>query len=112
MCLLNHPDIIQESMARFFHLDKGTIARTVKKMEDAGYIKRTVDPENRRAYRISLTEKGVRIAPEIMEIDRKWEEAVTVDLPKKERDTLLSFLQSVAGTSIRTIENLERDHAI
>lgn len=94
-------------MARYFHLDKGTIARTVKKMEDAGYIIRKVDPDNRRAFRISLTEKGHKIAPEICEIDLKWEEVVSQCLNQEERRLFLSFLHKVAETSVSAIANLE-----
>lgn len=94
-------------MARYFHLDKGTIARTVKKMEDAGYIIRKVDPDNRRAFRISLTEKGHKIAPEICAIDLKWEEVVSQCLNQEERRLFLSFLHKVAETSVSAIANLE-----
>lgn len=96
-------------MARYFHLDKGTIARTLKKMEDSGYITRIVDPENRRAFRISLTEKGYQIAPEICAIDQKWEEIVSHGLTQEERTHLHSFLHNVAETSILTIEKIEEN---
>jgi DNA-binding MarR family transcriptional regulator len=109
MCLLKHPDIMQESMARHFHLDKGTIARTVRKMEDAGYILRSVDPTNRRAFRLSLTEKGIHIAPEIMAIDRIWQETVCAGLSDSERQSFLSLLHQVTSDSLIAIEILERE---
>ena len=107
MCLLHHPNIIQETMARYFHLDKGTIARTVKKMEDAGYVYKYVDPDNRRAFRLTLTDKGYQVAPEIIAIDKNWEEAICTSLTEKEQINLHSLLRKVAESSIYTITNLE-----
>ncbi|MCA1915235.1 MarR family transcriptional regulator [Methanospirillum hungatei] len=110
MCLLKHPDITQDTMARYFHLDKGTIARTVKKMEDAEYISRRVDPDNRRAFRLSLTRKGYQMAPEIMAIDQEWEQAVSCQLTKEEKEQLQKLLRQVASSSIQTIRALEGEN--
>lgn len=110
MCLLRHPDIIQDTMARYFHLDKGTIARTVKKMEDAGYISRRVDPDNRRAFRLSLTRKGYQMAPEIMAIDKEWEQAVSSQFTDEEKEHLHVLLRQIASSSIQTIRTLEGEN--
>jgi DNA-binding MarR family transcriptional regulator len=56
-------NIMQDTLVRHYHLDKGTIARAVRKLEDAGYIRRITDPGNRRAVRLFLTEKGEGVAP-------------------------------------------------
>jgi len=55
MLLAREQDITQDRLVRHYHLDKGTIARAVKKLEDAGYIRRIIDPTNRRAVRLFLT---------------------------------------------------------
>lgn len=94
-------------MARFFHLDKGAIARTLKKMEDSGYISRIVDPDNRRAFRISLTEKAYKIAPDISAIEEQWEVRITRGLSPDEQARYLSFLHNAADNSIIAIKNLE-----
>lgn len=94
-------------MARYFHLDKGTIARTVKKMEDAGYVYKYVDPDNRRAFRLTLTEKGYQVAPEIITIDQDWKQAVCISLTEKEQETLHTLLRKIAESSIITITSLE-----
>lgn len=107
MCLLRHPGITQDTMARHFHLDKGTIARTVKKMEDAGLISRRVDPENRRALCLSLTRKGSEMAPEILAIDQEWEQTICSGLSGGEKEQMLALLKHVAESSIKTIRKLE-----
>ncbi len=71
MLLYKEQNIMQETLVRHYHLDKGTIARAVKKLEDAGYIRRIVDPANRRAVRLFLTEKGEQAAPILKAINTR-----------------------------------------
>ncbi len=104
--LLKHDDVIQDALARYFHLDKGTIARTVKKMEDNGYISRRVDPDNRRAFRLSLTSKGYEIAPEILAVDQEWEAVISRQFSLDEKENLCLLLRIVAESSILMIQDL------
>ena len=74
MLLFKEQNIMQEILVRHYNLDKGTIARSVRKLKDAGYIRRIIDPDNRRAVRLFLTKKGEKAAPFLQAIDREWEE--------------------------------------
>jgi DNA-binding MarR family transcriptional regulator len=105
MLLYKEQNIMQETLVRHYHLDKGTIARAVRKLEDAGYIRRIVDPDNRRAVRIFLTEKGERVAPVLQEINREWEEQVCTGLSRDEKETLNSLMRTVAENSHRSMQH-------
>ena len=48
----------QEKIASRCNTNKGAIARSIKKLEDNGFIERTIDENNRRQNIISMTEKG------------------------------------------------------
>jgi DNA-binding MarR family transcriptional regulator len=39
-------------------LDHSTVSRHVRRLEDAGYLIRAIDPMDRRAFRLELTERG------------------------------------------------------
>jgi DNA-binding MarR family transcriptional regulator len=39
-------------------LDHSTVSRHVRRLEDAGYLVRAIDPVDRRAFRLELTERG------------------------------------------------------
>ena len=43
--LSKEDNITQDRIAELFYLDKGTVARAVRKLEDSGYICRTQDPD-------------------------------------------------------------------
>lgn len=99
MLLAKKQDIMQETLVRHYRLDKGTIARAVKKLEAAGFIRRIVDPANRRAVRLYLTGKGERSIPALQKINREWETQVYSGLSGKERVTLHNLMRTVAGNS-------------
>lgn len=110
MLLNKEQNIMQETLVRHYHLDKGTIARSVRKLEDAGYIRRIVDPENRRAVRLFLTKKGERAAPLLQAIDREWEEQICAGLPDKDRHTLMTLMRTVAENSYRSMQTAGEGH--
>jgi len=105
MLLYKEQNIMQETLVRHYHLDKGTIARAVRKLEDAGYIRRIVDPDNRRAVRLFLTEKGERVAPVLQDINREWEEQVCAGLSRDEKETLNTLMRTVAENSHRSMQH-------
>jgi DNA-binding MarR family transcriptional regulator len=105
MLLYKEQNIMQETLVRHYHLDKGTIARAVKKLEDAGYIRRIIDQDNRRAVRLFLTEKGEQVAPVLQAIDREWEEQVCAGLSQEERASLNCLMRTVAENSHMSMQN-------
>jgi DNA-binding MarR family transcriptional regulator len=98
--LSREQDITQDRLVRHYRLDKGTIARAVRKLEDGGYIRRTTDPGNRRAVRLFLTRKGERTIPILQAINREWEERVQESLSSSERSALHALMRRTAGNSM------------
>ena len=54
----NDSNINQEKIASRCNVNKGAVARSIKKLEDNDFISRTIDENNRRQNIISLTQKG------------------------------------------------------
>ncbi len=92
--------VSQETIARFFHLDKATIARGVQRLEEDAFVCRRVDPDNRRAYGLFLTEKGKGIIAAILEIEAAWEEELLAVLTEPEREDALRLLRMLAQRSL------------
>ena len=105
LLLAKEQNITQETLVRHYRLDKGTIARAVRKLETAGYIRRIVDPDNRRAVRIFLTETGEKIVPVLKSINREWEEFVCAGLSPEERTTLNDLTRIVAKNSLQIMND-------
>jgi len=52
------PGTSQEEISSFYALDKTSVARDARRLEELGHIERKTVPENRRQYQLFLTEAG------------------------------------------------------
>ncbi len=106
---LSHEEgISQEDLASHFHIDKGTVARALRKLEDNDYLYRKIDPNNRRRYIIYLTEKGKATVPQIIKINKEWESSIRSKISKTEYNHLFNALKTMALSCINTV-NTEKD---
>ncbi|MBN1431350.1 MAG: MarR family transcriptional regulator [Methanomicrobiaceae archaeon] len=95
-------NITQERIAGIFYMDKGTVARAVRKLEDSGYICRTPDPENRRAHMLCLTSEGWKVLPVIEEILNKWDRDVSDGISGEDMEKLYLMLRRICEKSLLT----------
>ena len=72
----NNEEINQEKIASRININKGSVARSIKKMEEKGLITREIDEKNRRQNKISLTDKGDSVLDESTSIIKGWEKEV------------------------------------
>jgi len=101
--IAHQPGITQDEIAEQAHIDKGTVARAVKKLEDGELISRTPDPQNRRKYRLTLTEKGDTTLPAIIGIEQAWENLILSGLSEAERARIREEVRRLAGNSVEKI---------
>ncbi len=103
LILSEEEGITQEEMAAHFHIDKGTVARALKKLEDNEYLFRKIDSENRRRYLIYLTEKGRKSVPQIINIDNEWEDNLCSKFSEVEYEKLFDILKILAVNSLENV---------
>ena len=106
MVLSHEEGITQEELAAHFHIDKGTVARALRKLEDKNYLFRKVDSKNRRRYFIYLTDKGKRTVPQITNIEQEWENSICSRFSEEEYSRLFEILKILA---INSLENVNRN---
>lgn len=53
-----NPGISQEDISQGYHIDKGSVSRAVKKLSDSGFVNIEANPDDKRAYRLFLTDKA------------------------------------------------------
>ena len=56
--VIRNDGINQEHISKMLHLDKANIGRAINKLMREGYIKRDIDPNDKRAYVLHITDKG------------------------------------------------------
>ena len=99
-------NINQEKIATRCNINKGAVARSIKKLEEKGLIKRQIDDANRRQNIISLTGNGEETLHESINLLKNWEEEV-FDQNIIEKELLQKALKDIA---IKTMElNLKGD---
>ena len=100
--------ITQEELANSFHMNQSTIARALRRLEDAGMVKRTVDKNNRRKNIITLTEKGRSAVENINKKDKKWEEKIS-SISSDEKAKLKDMLRALAVEAALSMESLKTE---
>ena len=87
----------QERLAELLDTDKAAISRVIGGLEGKGYVMRTRQQEDNRAYRITLTEKGHATGPEILGIYEKLYALVRQGIADEEFYGIESLLSRVAA---------------
>ncbi len=82
-------------------LEKSTMTGLIDRMERAKLVRRQSNPEDRRAYRVCLTERGRLVAPELRGILEAAYEDLTAGMNAAE-------LELVRRNLIQLIENSNR----
>ena len=85
----------QEELSEILNIDKGTTARAIKKLEDDGFLYRERDENDKRAYKIYLTDKGNDVKDTIVEALNSWEDIITSRLSNEERIILDLLLNKI-----------------
>ena len=99
-------NINQEKIATRCNINKGAVARSIRKLEEKGLVTRQIDDANRRQNIISLTDKGEETLTESNNLLNKWENEV-FDQNIIEKELLQKALKDIA---IKTMElNLKGD---
>jgi len=94
-------NINQEKIAERCNINKGAVARSIKKLEEKGLVKREIDENNRRQNKVSLTQKGNETHEKAIKIFNQWEDEVILDKGYIEKELLQMVLKEIA---IKTIE--------
>lgn len=77
----------------FLHLDSGTLSPLLKRLEEAGFIKRQRRPKDERVVDISLSPKGQALKDQAAEVPQKF--ACELDLSLEEYISLLASLKKL-----------------
>ncbi len=86
----------QDSVARHYKLDKGTIAKTIAKLEKKGFVNRRQNKNNRRENLISLTGAGHKLMDDMQNLVSQWEQSVFEGITEEEKEQFIQTLSKIA----------------
>ncbi|WP_429313944.1 MarR family winged helix-turn-helix transcriptional regulator [Paenibacillus mucilaginosus] len=87
----------QQSLGRLIGLDHSTVAKSVKRMEEAGLVTRTRSPQDKRVTLVSLTDSGRELEAKVNDIWNRLERITAERLTEKERRLLVSLSYKIAA---------------
>jgi MarR family transcriptional regulator, organic hydroperoxide resistance regulator len=90
----------------------GGLTKTIRRLEDAGYVRRLTDPDDRRALLVERTTKGRRATARVKAVVDEHYEDLFADLDDHDRRELASLVRRVLdrlepATGMRTSGALE-----
>ena len=97
--LLNSGNMKQEEISCQLGVDKTTVARTLKKLETSELIIRKIDPADKRAHLVYLTDKSKELGDYLKEIKKDINNHLLADLSESEIETLFTLLYKLKSNS-------------
>jgi MarR family transcriptional regulator, lower aerobic nicotinate degradation pathway regulator len=87
--------LTQSELSAKSQIDRTTMGGLIDRLEKEGLLARRSHPEDRRAYRICLTEKGKALEPELTPLALSAQAKFTAKLDQQEVETLKSLLEKI-----------------
>lgn len=107
-----HSGSSQKEMCEALAVDEALAVRTMKRLEETGFIIRKKSEKNGRCYEIHLTEKGAGTVPKLRTFLFQWWSQVTQCLTGEEKDILLSSLEKMAVQSEDVLKDIEEKKGV
>jgi DNA-binding MarR family transcriptional regulator len=96
-----HPGISQEGLRAHFNKDKSTVAKAMVRLEEAGYVRREANPQNKRENRIYVTHKGRLLVERIQAMKSQWQAILLEGFTPEEREAFLALSARAAKNAGR-----------
>jgi DNA-binding MarR family transcriptional regulator len=84
-------------------ISNAAASQTVDRLVQMGMIRRTEDPQDRRAKLLELTQSGRVLIEKGVDLRSKWIETLTDDLSKEEQELITSALIILTGAARKTM---------
>jgi DNA-binding MarR family transcriptional regulator len=104
LALYKKDGISQEEVSDHLKIEKTTTAKAMKRLEKEGYIKRSIDSGDKRAYKVFLTQKALDIKPVIYNLIKNWAGILMTDLTGNEKETIYQLLEKMAKNAFAYFE--------
>ena len=99
MLLYFEPGVNQSDIAKACFMNRSGVSRAFADFEKKGLIERKTNPNNKREYITTLTEKGLKTAKLLEEKEIEWDEMLCRQLDIS-REELLNVLSKLSMNSL------------
>ena len=110
--LADHQVSSQQELAERLEINRTLMVKLIDRLQEAGYVTRTRNPNNRRSYVLTLTDPGRTAVDEMRRSVMAHDELVTAALRPEERERLNGLLRAVLGEQDRTVNSMSTEYLI
>lgn len=97
-CLKSNGPMTQSDIWRYLNVEAPTITRTLVKLEESGWVKRTPGSDKRERL-VSLTEKALDLLPEVEKDIKNFEQTMVANLKDDEQELLYTLLKKLGKSN-------------
>ena len=94
-------NISQRDLSEIFRVSEPVVTRTLKNLENKGFIIRTKDSDNKTRRLLSLTEEGFEISEKMLNINDEWLEELFKDMYQVDIDKFNEIIKSLTVNSMK-----------
>lgn len=98
----------QQDLCDVLDVDKSHMVGFVDDLEDQGYLTRDRDPDDRRRYRLAITDTGTALLGKLHDAEEECQQALFGVLDDQERHDLAALLDTVVAHADAMRLSLER----
>jgi DNA-binding MarR family transcriptional regulator len=96
-------------LSRFQHVSKNTISSLIRGLEDQGLVTRELDKEDKRVFRLKITDEGKKLVKEFIPRKAQLMNSLTSSLSSDELEQLIFLLQKLRSTLIKKLHENKKD---
>lgn len=109
MHIADNPNTSQKDLAAMHHVSTATVAVSLKKLENGGYIRRVVSQDDNRYNQICITEKGKAVVEGSIAYFQKLETQMYEGFKPEELEALQGFLDRIYHNLNGLLPETERE---
>lgn len=95
----------QTAIAETLEIDKGSIAKTVSKLEAKGLVNRTENPDNRREKNVVLTPAADEILAAMHAAHKRLDDVLFAGLTDDQIEVTCQSLSTIADNLVKAVED-------
>lgn len=98
--LYENDGVSQEKLSANLFINKAATARAIARLEKFGFVQRTSDPLDGRAYVVTLTTKGLEMRHFIQSKLAYWTRTITTGLTEEEVDETVKKIKQMSTRAL------------
>ncbi|PZE21700.1 MarR family winged helix-turn-helix transcriptional regulator [Paenibacillus xerothermodurans] len=98
--LYEKDSVSQETLSSNLFVNKAATTRAISRLEDLGYVQRTRDPLDGRAYLVRLTTKGLEMRNFIKSKLGNWTQTISAGFTREETDDMIKKIKRMSANAL------------